>query len=149
MKIYNVRVRRDASTQTPVEVPEHEISILQEIYGTENVHNLDGKRIDEVGLTDADVAADVERDPTTEFERLAARYGGNDEGLIVEQVFGKRASRGLDVRLKEIAEKEAKAKAKAKLASENAKGQTGKNGANGAPGQAPAGDAGSETGGGK
>lgn len=108
MKIYSLRIRRDANTVTPIEVPEHEVPILQSIYGEESIHNIDGKRIDEVGLASADVVADVERDPSTEFDRLAARYGGNDDGLIVEQIYGKKAARGLEARITAIAAEDAK-----------------------------------------
>lgn len=108
MKIYSLRIRRDANTMTPIEVPEHEVPILQSIYGEESIHNIDGKRIDEVGLAGADVVADVERDPSTEFDRLAARYGGNDDGLIVEQIYGKKAARGLEARIAAIAAEDAK-----------------------------------------
>jgi hypothetical protein len=113
MKIYHIKLRRDAHTTTPLEAPEHEIAVLQSIFGEENVHNLDGKRIDEVGLTDADVAAEMQRDAAGEFDRLAARYGGNDDGLFVEQVFGKRASRGLEKAMEAVASRQAKAAGKA------------------------------------
>lgn len=96
MKIYSIQVRRDANTITPTEVAEHEVAILQTMFGPENVHNANGKRIDENPLTDADVAGEVELELASEHDRLAAKYGANDEGVVVEQVFGKKASKQLE-----------------------------------------------------
>ena len=47
--LYEIRIRRDAHTVTPVTVPEYELPLLQEIFGAENVHNADRKRVDEAG----------------------------------------------------------------------------------------------------
>lgn len=96
MKIYSIQIRRDANTITPTQVPQHEVPILQTMFGAENVHNANGKRLDENALTDADVAGEVDLNPATEHDRLAGKYGTNDEGVIVELVFGKKASRGLE-----------------------------------------------------
>lgn len=48
--LYEIRIRRDAHTVTPITVPEYELPLLQEIFGIENVHNADKKRVDEAGL---------------------------------------------------------------------------------------------------
>ena len=45
--LYEIRIRRDAHTVTPVTVPEYELPLLQEIFGAENVHNADRKRVDD------------------------------------------------------------------------------------------------------
>lgn len=105
MKIqaFNATIRRDAHTITPITVPEHEIAILQTIFGEESVHNSEGRTIAENKLTDADVAGEIELSEG-EFDRLAAKYGGNDEGLFVEQVYGKRATGGLDKAIERYAE---------------------------------------------
>lgn len=109
MKLYNVSIRRDAHTTTPVTVAEHEVAILQTIHGAENVHNADGKRIDEHPLTDAYAAGEV-KESEDEFARLASKYGADDKGeLFVEQVYGKKATKGLEKAMAEIA-KAAKAK---------------------------------------
>ncbi|MBK5570104.1 hypothetical protein [Ensifer sp. SSB1] len=95
LSIFSVVVRRDASTSTPVEVPEHEIAMLQTIFGEEHVHNTRHQSIADAGLTDDDAVGEGEFGEG-EFDRLAAKYGGNDEGLLVEQVFGKKATKGLE-----------------------------------------------------
>ena len=79
--LYSILVRRDAHTTTPVTVPEYELPLLQEIFGIENVHNADGKRVDEKGLG----PAVGQFNPSNEYERFRAKYGVE----LVEQVFGK------------------------------------------------------------
>jgi hypothetical protein len=93
--IYHIRIRRDAHTTTPVQVPAHEVALLQTIFGEENVHNLRGQPVIEAGMADEDLAGSFEA-TGEEFERLAAKYGGNEEGLYVEQVYGKKAGKGLE-----------------------------------------------------
>jgi len=102
MKLYSVKIRRDAHTTTPVNVPEHEVPILQEIFGEENVQTPAGMTVLEQGLGEpvGEVA-----DQEDEFARLSAKYGAS----AVEEVYGKKASRGLETAMKEIAAKEAKA----------------------------------------
>lgn len=93
--VIHAKVRRDAHTTTPVVVRPHEIAILKHLFGDENVHTHDGKVIDAKTLTVADVAGQVPMSED-EFARLAAKYGGNEKGLFVEQVYGTKASGGLD-----------------------------------------------------
>lgn len=118
LQIYSVMVRRDAHTTTPVEVPEHEITILQTIFGEEHVHNMRHQTIADAGLADTDVVGEAEFGEG-EFDRLAAKYGGNEEGLIVEQVFGKKATKGLETALK-ANEKGGKKKAAGRAAAQTA-----------------------------
>ena len=80
--LYSIHVRRDAHTITPVTVPEYELPLIQEIFGVENVHNVDGKRVDERGL--GPVAGHFSPSGN-EYERFCAKYGIE----LVEQVFGK------------------------------------------------------------
>lgn len=120
IQLFHATIRRDAHTITPVTVPEHEIAILQTIFGEESVHNSQGRTVADNKLTEADVAGEVELSES-EFDRLAAKYGGNADGLFVEQVYGKRATRGLDKAMEhqtEAREKKAASDAKAKEAAE-------------------------------
>lgn len=80
--LYSILVRRDAHTTTPVTVPEYELPLLQEIFGVENVHNAEGKRIDEKGLGKSTGQFKASGD---EYGRFCAKYGVE----LVEQVFGK------------------------------------------------------------
>ena len=80
--IYTVLVRRDAHTTTPATIPEYELPILQEIFGVENVHNAEGKRIDEQGIGSPVGQYEPSGD---EYERFCAKYGVE----LVEGVFGK------------------------------------------------------------
>jgi hypothetical protein len=118
MKLYGLKVRRDALTTTPVNVPAHEVPILQTIFGEENVHNRRGQSLageDAAELSAADVVGEVDQQED-EFLRLERKYGGNDKGSFVEQVYGKKATRGLEKRMasdQADAEKAAKAKSKA------------------------------------
>ena len=100
--LYSIMVRRDAHTTTPVTVPEYELPLLQEIFGVENVHNADGKRVDERGLGPAVGQFSPSGD---EYERFCAKYGIE----LVEQVFGKSKA-GLT---KQVNAAKQKAKAKA------------------------------------
>ena len=80
--LYSILVRRDAHTTTPVTVPEYELPILQAVFGVENVHNAEGKRVDEKG---PGKAIGQFRPSDNEYERFCAKYGVER----VEQVFGK------------------------------------------------------------
>lgn len=104
MKLYPAKIRRDAHTTTPVNVPEHEVPILQEIFGEENVQTPEGLSVAEHGLGEPVGEMPAQDD---EFGRLSAKYGAK----VVEEVYGKKASRGLETAMKEIAAKEAKLKA--------------------------------------
>lgn len=86
--LYSILVRRDAHTTTPVTVPEYELPILQAVFGVENVHNAEGKRVDEKG---PGKAIGQFRPSDNEYERFCAKYGTEQ----VEQVFGKSKT-GLD-----------------------------------------------------
>lgn len=107
LKLYGIQVRRDAHTITPLTVPEHEVAVLQSVFGEENVQNLRGLPIEQSPLDAADVVG--EREFNDEFERLASKYGSDEKGeLVVETVFGKKAGRGLDRSMGAAAAKEAK-----------------------------------------
>lgn len=93
--VIHARIRRDANTITPVTVRPHEVAILQTIHGEENVQSVDGQVLDLKALEPIDVAGEVPASED-EFNRLASKYGGNEEGLLVEQVYGKRAAGNLD-----------------------------------------------------
>lgn len=110
--VIHVTIRRDAHTITPVTVFPHEVAILQTIFGQESIQNKDGKLLDLKGLTEADIAGEVAL-PENEFERLAAKYGSNEGGLLVEQVYGKLASGNLEAAIERLAEALAKKVAKA------------------------------------
>jgi len=74
--LLGVLVRRDANTTTPVTVLAHELPLLHEIYGRENV------TVDEP----ADAMHPVDTDG--EYQRLANKYGL----AIVEEVYGRESS---------------------------------------------------------
>jgi hypothetical protein len=95
--IYHVQVRRDPHTTTPTHVPEHEIAVLQTIFGEENIQNLHGKPIGgDEGAGLPEPIGEL-RNGEDEFSRLSAKYGADDKGnLWVQQVFGTKASRGLE-----------------------------------------------------
>ncbi|WP_063588236.1 hypothetical protein [Achromobacter ruhlandii] len=93
--VIHARIRRDANTITPVTVRPHEVAILQTIHGEENVQSVDGQVLDLKALEPIDIAGEVPASED-EFNRLASKYGGNEEGLLVEQVYGKRAAGNLD-----------------------------------------------------
>ena len=83
--IYQVHVRRDAMTTTNTAVPKHEVEILQEVFGLENVHNAKYERIDVVGLGEPVGVFVQEGD---EMARLAGKYG--DE--LVAKIFPNKKS---------------------------------------------------------
>lgn len=99
--IYSLHVRRDAHTTTPVTVPEYEVPVLQELFGIENVHNADGKRVDDNGIGEAAGSFEASDD---EFGRLSAKYGSE----MIESVYGKKASKGLETAMAALAAKSAK-----------------------------------------
>lgn len=80
-----VTIRRDANTITPITVPAHELPMLRNMHGKENVTQAD----EPVGT--------VEIDPTAEYERLSAKYGsgkvtkvyGDDDGLRLAEMVAK------------------------------------------------------------
>jgi len=76
ISLVSVRIRRDAHTATPVTVLAHELPILYEIYGKENV------AVDE-SFDDA-----RELDANSEYQRLCNKYGS----IIVEEVYGRESS---------------------------------------------------------
>lgn len=98
VNLYSIYVRRDAHTTTPVTVPEYELPLLQEIFGIENVHNADGKRIDEQGIGPAVGQYSPSGD---EYERFCVKYGVD----IVEQVFGKKSAQALQKAVSEASSK--------------------------------------------
>lgn len=101
--VIHATIRRDAHTITPVTVFPHEIAILQTIFGQENIQNKDGKLLDLKSLTEADIAGQVQVSDN-EFERLTAKYGANEDGVLVEQVYGKKASGNLEAAVERMAE---------------------------------------------
>lgn len=105
--IYTVLVRRDAHTTTPATIPEYELPLLQEIFGKENVHNAEGKRIDEQGIGSSVGQYEPSGD---EYERFCAKYGVE----LVEGVFGKSKAE----LTKQVAEASKKPKTKTEPAAE-------------------------------
>lgn len=93
--VIHARIRRDANTITPVTVRPHEVAILQTIHGEENVQNIDGQVLSLKSLEAVDIAGEVPASED-EFSRLATKYGGGEGGLLVEQVYGKKAAGGLE-----------------------------------------------------
>lgn len=110
--VIHVTIRRDAHTITPVAVFPHEVAILQTIFGQESIQNKDGKLLDLKNLTESDIAGEVAVSEN-EFERLTAKYGGNEDGSLVEQVYGKQASGNLEAAIERLSEALAKKAAKA------------------------------------
>lgn len=100
--LFRVKVRRDAHTITPTVVTEHEIAILQTIFGEENIQTLEGGLIDSNTLKHENAVGQMDVSDS-EFERLTAKYGANEKGVLVEQVYGSRAARALDKVIKENA----------------------------------------------
>lgn len=98
--LLQVTVRRDANTIVPSTVFPHELLMLRQMFGKENVHS-------EVQVGTREI------DPTAEFARMSHKYG---EGKVVK-VYG---DDGGD-RLAELIEKAA---IKAEKAEKPAKGKT-------------------------
>ncbi|CAL62412.1 Hypothetical protein HEAR2279 [Herminiimonas arsenicoxydans] len=106
MKLFAFKIRRDAHTTTPVDIPEHELPIVQELFGEENVQTADGRSVEEFGI--GEPSGEVP-DPEDEFSRLSAKYGSE----AVEEVYGKKASKGLETAMaatKKAASKKPEAK---------------------------------------
>ncbi|WP_174525321.1 hypothetical protein [Herbaspirillum chlorophenolicum] len=101
MYVIHAKVRRDPHTTTPVTVRAHEVAILQSLFGQENVHTHDGKVLDVKNLRPEDVAGKHPM-PEDEYERLSAKYGGDEKGSYVEQVYGKKAGGGLDTAIEKL-----------------------------------------------
>jgi hypothetical protein len=84
--LHAVTVRRDANTITPINVPEHEFTVLRVTHGKENV--VIGEPI-----------GTVELNPDHEFERLSNKYGqakvvkvyGDDDGVRLSELVEKGA----------------------------------------------------------
>ena len=80
-----VTIRRDANTITPITVPAHELPMLRNMHGKENVTHTD------------EAVGTVEVDPAAEYERLGAKYGagkvakvyGDDDGLRLSEMVTK------------------------------------------------------------
>lgn len=80
-----VSIRRDANTITTIHAPAHELNILRNMHGKENVTAAD------------EPAGTVEVSPAGEYERLSAKYGqgkvakvyGDDDGLRLSEMVAK------------------------------------------------------------
>lgn len=80
-----VTIRRDANTITTIHAPAHELAVLRNMHGKENVTAKD----EPVGT--------VEVSPAGEYERLSAKYGagkvakvyGDDDGLRLSEMVEK------------------------------------------------------------
>lgn len=97
--IYQVKIRRDAHTTTPVSAALHEIALLQTIFGEENIQKMNGKLLvgeEAEALSETDIVGEREVNAVDEYDRLVSRYGGNEDGLIVEQIYGKKVTKALD-----------------------------------------------------
>lgn len=92
VSLIKATVRKDAHTINPVTVPPYELPILRNLFGKENVQEIDAVR-------------DHEVDTEGEFERLCAKYGSE----VVQKVFGDDGGE----RLAELVERSAKKKASA------------------------------------
>lgn len=101
--LYSILIRRDAHTTTPVTIPEYEVPVLQDIFGAENVHNAEGKRVDEAGCGPQAGTFDARGD---EYDRLCAKYGVER----MEQVFGKKGSAAFDKAISGASAKTAKSR---------------------------------------
>ncbi len=86
--LLEVTIRRDANTITPVTVPPHELTLLRQMFGKENV-------------TEGEQVGTVEVDPAGEHERLSAKYGsakiakvyGDDDGERLAELVEKAATK--------------------------------------------------------
>ena len=87
--LYEILIRRDAHTITPVTIPEYELPIVQELFGTENVQNADKVRADEAGIGSPVGSFKASDD---EYERFCVKYGIE----LVEMVYGKKGSKALE-----------------------------------------------------
>ncbi len=86
--LLTVTIRRDANTITPVTVPPHELTLLRQMFGKENVQ-------------EGEAVGTVELDPAGEHERLSAKYGpqkvakvyGDDDGERLAELVEKAATK--------------------------------------------------------
>jgi hypothetical protein len=62
VKTVSLHIKRDAMTTIPVDVPAHEVSILRNIHGKENLYPQDGENVIEIAVGE-------------EFQRLCNKYG--------------------------------------------------------------------------
>lgn len=84
VELFEVTIRRDAMTITPVTVPVYEIPVLKNLFGKENV-------------SQGEVLRTISVDPEGEYERLSAKYGfdviskifGEDDGLRLAEMVKK------------------------------------------------------------
>ncbi len=87
--LVEVTIRRDANTITPVTVPPHELTLLRQMFGKENI-------------SEPKEVATVDLDPAGEQERLSAKYGpakiakvyGDDDGSRLAELVEKAAIKG-------------------------------------------------------
>lgn len=90
LPLISVTIRRDASTITPVTVLPHELAILANLFGKENVQG-------------GDAAYTIEIDADGEYERLVAKYGaakiasvyGDDGGQRLAETIARTAAQPL------------------------------------------------------
>lgn len=110
-----ITIRRDANTITPVTVPAHELPMLRNMFGKENVTQAEAP------------AGTVEVDPAGEYERLSAKYGagkvakvyGDDDGVRLSEMVEKA-----EIKAPKLTKAEEKAAAAAaSLATEEAAGK--------------------------
>lgn len=85
IKLIKVLVRKDAMMTTEAEVGKHELPILESIFGKENINVINVK------LPEREI-----ENVNDEYQRLAMKYGGNDEGLFVKQIYGDAALNKLE-----------------------------------------------------
>lgn len=105
-----VSIRRDANTITTIHAPAHELNILRNMHGKENVVAAD------------EPAGTVEVTPAGEYERLSAKYGqgkvakvyGDDDGLRLSEMVAKNEVKAEPV--KKLTKAEQKAADEAALA---------------------------------
>lgn len=79
---YLITVTKNSINQLKVDVAEHEIPILQEIHGYENVLNFDAKMLKE-GLGEPTRAREID---DTEYDRMCHKYGY----ALVEKCIGSK-----------------------------------------------------------
>ena len=104
--LYEILIRRDAHTITPITIPDYELPIVQELFGIENVQNADRVRADEGGIGSPVGSFKASDD---EYERFCVKYGVE----LVETIYGKKGSGALE---KAMGETKAKTSAKGKQA---------------------------------
>lgn len=102
VNLYSVRIRRDAHTTIAETVTGHELPVLQAIFGIENVHNQEGKRIDQEGM-DSPISTRKIDSIEEEYERLYMKYGST----VIERVYGIPTNNTLKSKVKYITEEKA------------------------------------------